>query len=106
MRYAINGLGETNPFESFNTKDWAAFGIQTFTAIASIFYGWRIGKQYGGTVGAVLGAAGLVVVVKIPEVYILKETLDPIYLRETETDYEKSQESIAVAAQEAQSKER
>lgn len=74
-------LGEADIFEVFQRNDWLSFGIQLATGVASIYYGWKLGSRYG-VIGSVAGAAVLPVAVKIPENYILRRTLDPIYLRE------------------------
>lgn len=68
-------------FDVFQRKDWLSFGIQLATGVASVYYGWQLGSRYG-LAGSIAGAAALPVAVKVPENYILRRTLDPIYLRE------------------------
>lgn len=71
---------EDSIFRLFSFRDWASFGAQLSVAGASAYYGWKAGKDYGGIVGGVAGLLILPQVTNYAARYVLKKTVNPIYL--------------------------
>ena len=66
--------------DEFSTRDWLAFGFQLSAVAASAYYGWKAGKDLGGTVGGVAGLVILPPVTNHVVRFALKKTVLPVYL--------------------------
>ena len=67
-------------FSLFSAKDWVAFAAQVSAVAASAYYGWKAGKGYGGVAGGIAGALVLPSATNYAARYVLKKTVNPIYL--------------------------